>query len=104
MVSSQAIYTYNPLWRTWVVIFEAPFGCHDILILGKSTIKWRQRPDMTIAFDLDVKQTKLFELPCLVHPCKCKKFTCKVCNDRLAHDTMISDIINSTHTEKPERI
>ena len=34
-------------------INEAHFECHDILILGKSPIKWRQRPDMTIAVDLD---------------------------------------------------
>ena len=30
-------------------------GCHDILILGKSPIKWRQRPDMTLAVHWDVK-------------------------------------------------
>ena len=36
-------------------IYEAHFGCHDILMLGKSSIKLRQRPDMTIAVDLDVK-------------------------------------------------
>ena len=36
-------------------IYEAHFDCHDILILGKSPIKWRQRPDMTIAVDWDVK-------------------------------------------------
>ena len=35
--------------------FEALVGCHDILILGKSPIKWRQRPDMTLAVDWDVK-------------------------------------------------
>ena len=28
--------------------------CHDILMLGKRPIKWRQRPDMTIAVDWDV--------------------------------------------------
>ena len=38
-----------------VVIFQALVGCHDILILGKSPIKWRQRPDMTLAVDWDVK-------------------------------------------------
>ena len=27
----------------------------DVFILGKSPIKWRQRPDMTLAVDLDVK-------------------------------------------------
>ena len=58
------ISTYKPYWLSWVVIFyEANFECHDILMLGKSSIKWRQRPDMTIAIDLDVKhqfkQTKI---------------------------------------------
>ena len=36
-------------------IFQALVGCHDILNLGKSPIKWRQRPDMTLAVDWDVK-------------------------------------------------
>ena len=27
----------------------------DVFILGKSPIKWRQRPDMTLAVDWDVK-------------------------------------------------
>ena len=31
------------------VIMQALGVCHDILSLGKSPIKWRQRPDMTIA-------------------------------------------------------
>ena len=35
--------------------FEALFGCHEILILGRSPIKWRQRRDMSIAVDWDVK-------------------------------------------------
>ena len=43
-------------------IYEAHFEYRDILMLGKSPIKWRQRPDMTIAVDRDVmheiKQTK----------------------------------------------
>ena len=40
----------------WVVISkEAHFECHDILLLDKSPIKWRERPDMTIAVDWDVK-------------------------------------------------
>ena len=43
------------LWLSWKVIFQAIVGCHGILILGKSLIKWRQRPDMTLAVDLDVK-------------------------------------------------
>ena len=45
-----------------LVIFDALSGCHDILILGKSPIKCRQCPDMTIAVDWEVrhqfKQTK----------------------------------------------
>ena len=36
-------------------IFESLFGYHDILMLDKSSIKWRQRPDMTIGVDLIVK-------------------------------------------------
>ena len=36
-------------------IYESQFECHDMLILGKSTIKWRQRLVMTIAVDSDVK-------------------------------------------------
>ena len=36
-------------------IYEAHFECHDILTLGKSPIKWRQRPNMTIAVDWDLK-------------------------------------------------
>ena len=38
-----------------MVIFQALVGCHDILILGKSPIKWRDRPDMILAVDWDVK-------------------------------------------------
>ena len=34
---------------------EALFRCHDILILDKSPIKWKQRRDMTIADDWDAK-------------------------------------------------
>ena len=34
--------------------------CHDILIFDKSSIKWRQHLDMTVAVDWDVKpQIKL---------------------------------------------
>ena len=54
--SCQTNHTYMPYWlRRWVVVFEALFGPHDILILGKSPIKWRQRPDMTIAVDWNAK-------------------------------------------------
>ena len=34
-----------------VISKEAHFECHAILMLGKSPLKWRQRPDMTIAVD-----------------------------------------------------
>ena len=43
------------LWLSWVVIFQALAGCHDNLILGKSPLKWRHRPDKTLAVDWDVK-------------------------------------------------
>ena len=48
---SQTIHTYKPYWLSRVVIFEF----HGILMLGKSPIKWRQCPNMTIAVDWDVK-------------------------------------------------
>ena len=35
-------------------IFEGHFGCNDILMLGKSPIKWRQRPHMNTAVEKDV--------------------------------------------------
>ena len=39
---SQTIHTYKPYLLSWVVIlvYEAHFECHDILMLGKSPIKW----------------------------------------------------------------
>ena len=33
-------------------------GCHDVLILGTDLIKWRQRPDMTVAVAGSNKQNK----------------------------------------------
>ena len=39
-------------------IYEAHLDCHDILMLGKGPIKWRQGPDMTIAVDWDLKHLK----------------------------------------------
>ena len=39
----------------WLYIFEARFGCHDVLILDNGPLNWRQRPDMTKAVDWDVK-------------------------------------------------
>ena len=48
--------TYKPYWFAWVGIFyEAHFECRGIVMLGKSPIKRRQRPDMTIVVDWDVK-------------------------------------------------
>ena len=35
--------------------FEAIFGCHGVLILGKSLPKGRQHPGITIATDWDAK-------------------------------------------------
>ena len=52
------IHTYKQCWFAWCLsgyIYDAHFECHDILMLRKSPIKWRQRPDMTIAVDLDLK-------------------------------------------------
>ena len=46
---------YKSQWFSWVVIFGVILGCHDVLILGISPIKWRQRPDMTIAVGWDAK-------------------------------------------------
>ena len=47
--SCQTIHTRKHCWFSLVVIFEALFGCHDVLILDKSPIIWRQRLDMTIS-------------------------------------------------------
>ena len=48
-------HTYKRFWLGWMVIFQALVGCHGILILSKSPIKWRQRLDMTLSVDWDVK-------------------------------------------------
>ena len=50
----RTIRTYKPFRLCRMVIFEALVGCHDILILNKSPIKWRRRPDMTLAVGWDV--------------------------------------------------
>ena len=55
MVSRQTILTYKPYWLSYMVIFEALFGCHDVVILGQCPIKWRQHLDMTIVVDCDIK-------------------------------------------------
>ena len=47
-------------------IYEAHFVCHDILMLGKSPIKWRQRSDMTIAVDWDVSTLALIQTIALI--------------------------------------
>ena len=54
---SQTTHTYKPYWLSSVhgYNYEAHLECHDILMLGKSPMKWRQRPDMTIAVNRDVK-------------------------------------------------
>ena len=36
-------------------MLKALFGCHDVLIWGKSPISWRQRPDISLALVLGVK-------------------------------------------------
>ena len=40
----------------WLYVYTYLKYILDILILGKSPIKWRQRPYFTIAFDWDVKR------------------------------------------------
>ena len=52
--SSQTIHTYKPNWLIRMIIFQALFLC-DILILGRSPVKWRLRPDITVAVEWDVK-------------------------------------------------
>ena len=52
------MYTISCLWLSWMVIFKALVGCHDVLILGKSPIKWRQCPDMTKAANRDAKHNR----------------------------------------------
>ena len=39
----------------WLYLFEAPIECSGVLNFGKRPIKWRQRSDMTIIVDWDVK-------------------------------------------------
>ena len=46
----QTIHTYKPYWFAWVNC-KADFECHDILLMGKSPIEWRQRPDMVFAVE-----------------------------------------------------
>ena len=51
--SIQIILSYISL--TWLhrrrVIFQALLWCRDIQMLGRSSIKWRQRPDMILNVD-----------------------------------------------------
>ena len=55
MVQVKPLIHISLLWLSWMVIFQALVRCHGIPILGKSPIKWRQRPDMTLAVVWDVK-------------------------------------------------
>ena len=75
-----------------MVIFEALVGCHDILILGKSPIKWRQRPDMTLAVDWVIKhQFKQIQKDgCVNH-----KSVARLSYDKERHCTMTSNSCNS---------
>ena len=50
------------------LVFETLSGCYDVLILGNSPIKWRQRPYMTIAVDWDVKHQFKQTKPCVNEP------------------------------------
>ena len=58
------IHAYKPYWLSWMVIFEALCGCHDVLILGKGPVKRRQRPDMVMVVEYDIqhlfKQTNTY--------------------------------------------
>ena len=53
------------------VIFEALVECHDIFILGKCPIKWKQCPDMTMAVDWDIKHQFKQTSTGLCHTVKC---------------------------------
>ena len=55
MVSSQTIHTYKPIGLSWMVISEALFECHDLLILGVNRIEAMSPGDMTMAVEWDVK-------------------------------------------------
>ena len=59
--SCQTIHTYKPCWFSWVVVFEAHFGCHDVLFLGKNPIKWRQPLTGTLSINSN-KPTNSFGL------------------------------------------
>ena len=50
LIRNTALFDGYPLSMLMVIYLK-----HDNLIFGKCPIKWRQRPDMTIAVDLDVK-------------------------------------------------
>ena len=64
--SSQTIHRYISLIGLIGWLYMKHFGCHDVLILGTSPIKWRQRPDMIIAVDWGTKpqleQTNMYSL------------------------------------------
>ena len=54
-LTEKVVQVIKPYWLNLVVIFIAFFVCHDVLILGKSSIEWRHRPEMIIVVDCDAK-------------------------------------------------
>ena len=45
--------------------FQAHFWCPDITMLGRSPIKWRQHPDMTIAVAIQLATAMVMSGCCL---------------------------------------
>ena len=45
----------HPYIKAFLVYLGGYFGCHNVIMLGKSPVKCRQHPDMTIAVDWDAK-------------------------------------------------
>ena len=58
-------YAISLLWLSWMVIYQTLVGCNAILTENKSQ-KWRQRPNMTLAVDWDVKHQfkQTYNTPC----------------------------------------
>ena len=48
-----------------MVICLALAGCHDILILSKSSIKWRQHPDITGTLSINSNKQRYCNIPCV---------------------------------------
>ena len=70
--------------------FPAQFEFHDLLMLGKSIIKWRQHPDMGIAVHWDTKlqtkQTNLISMQVAGYSnpgASCSKLMMSIVNDLL---------------------